>query len=260
MGRCIYCRKFAGIFRNEHPRCVALRKQGWEEMVRLAKCGAAGVEDLDTLEARLIGTAERSFLDRSAVRLAMALGWEQAAHQFLADEKLEPEEEIALETFRRRFGLSQEELSRHGTFWRVVKVGTLRDLVEGKVPRRFQVEGPLPFVFDPDESLIFLFSNTQYLEQRSTSFQLKGDRIVWTQERTPVDTGILAVATKHVYFTGSKKGFRIALAKIAALRSVDSGVETLQSPASAKTRVFLTDDGEFTYRLLRHLAPPTART
>jgi hypothetical protein len=77
---------------------------------------------------------------------------------------------------------------------------------------------------------------------------------VETTERVHVDTGIMAVTTKHVYFGGNQKNFRINFDKIVSFIPFSNGVGIQRDAATAKPQFLMTGDGWFTYNLLTNIA------
>jgi hypothetical protein len=77
---------------------------------------------------------------------------------------------------------------------------------------------------------------------------------VETTERVHVDTGILAVTTKHIYFHGSTKSFRVRFDKIVSFTPYSNGIGIQRDASTAKPQVFVTGDGWFTYNLLVNIA------
>jgi hypothetical protein len=95
--------------------------------------------------------------------------------------------------------------------------------MEGKLPRRVTIEsGKLPFNFQKNEQLVWLFQNVEYLEDKTrreyvgkssgVSIRIakgvyyrtgafKGHPIERT-ERVSLGHGLLGVTTKHLYFDG----------------------------------------------------------
>jgi hypothetical protein len=73
-------------------------------------------------------------------------------------------------------------------------------------------------------------------------------------ERIHIDTGLLAITNKNIYFSGEEKGFRIPYAKIVAFHPFDEGVGIIRDTANAKLQIFVTGDGWFTYNLVTNLA------
>lgn len=72
---------------------------------------------------------------------------------------------------------------------------------------------------------------------------------VETTRRTHVDTGLFAVTTKHLYFAGPAKSFRIRNDKIVSYTAYSDGIGVHRDAASAKPQTFITGDGWFTYNL-----------
>jgi hypothetical protein len=69
-------------------------------------------------------------------------------------------------------------------------------------------------------------------------------------ERIHIDTGLLAITNKNIYFSGEENGFRIPYAKIVAFHPFDEGVGIIRDTANAKLQIFVTGDGWFTYNLM----------
>lgn len=246
-------------------------------MVGLAKTAALGKGPESVLEEindRLAEIAKDSFIPPDEVRKALIAGWEQAVDHFLEDGNLDPQEEDQLTLFAKHFGFTQEDLDKNGVYSKFVKGAVLREVMEGKVPSRFQLEGVLPFNFQKSEALIWAFNDVAYYEERTRRQYIGGShgmsfRIakgvyyrvgsfrghpVETTERVRVDTGILAVTTKHLYFQGQTKTFRVRLDKVVSFMPYSDGVGIQRDAATAKPQFFITGDGWFTYNLLINVA------
>jgi hypothetical protein len=79
-------------------------------------------------------------------------------------------------------------------------------------------------------------------------------RAIDRTERVHVDTGLVAVTTKQIYFSGAKKAFRIPYTKIVSFEPFSDGLGIMRDAASAKPQIFMTNDGWFTYNLVTNLA------
>lgn len=274
MGICIYCGKPAGFLRKKHRECEEKRNKGMTEMVRLAKEAALGMHPIEGLSNELAGIAENSFISSEQIRETLISGWEQAVSHFLEDGNLEIQEESRLTSFAEHFALTQEDLDKNGAYTKFVRGAVLRELMEGKIPKRCQPVGALPFNFQRSETLIWIFNNVAYYEDKTrrryvggsqgVSFRIaKGlyyrvgsfrGHPVETTERVHVDTGILAVTTKHIYFHGSTKSFRVRFDKIVSFTPYSDGIGIQRDASTAKPQVFVTGDGWFTYNLLVNIA------
>jgi hypothetical protein len=244
------------------------------EMIRLAKEAALGMHPIEGLSNELAGIAENSFISSEQIRETLISGWEQAVSHFLEDGNLEIQEEDRLTSFAEHFALTQEDLDKNGAYTKFVRGAVLRELMEGKIPKRCQPVGALPFNFQRSETLIWIFNNVAYYEDKTrrryvggsqgVSFRIaKGlyyrvgsfrGHPVETTERVHVDTGILAVTTKHIYFHGSTKSFRVRFDKIVSFTPYSDGIGIQRDASTAKPQVFVTGDGWFTYNLLVNIA------
>lgn len=274
MGQCSYCGQPAGLFRKKHKECEARYNEGWSRMIAIAAGTVRGEGNADTLEKRLQEIRESSFVPEPGVRQAIIRGWEQVVDQYLEDGHLDESEEEHLTQFRSRFSLSQEQLDSRGAYSRLVKGAVLRDVMNGIVPERLQVQVALPFNFQKTEKLVWLFSDVIYYEDRTRRTYVGGSqgasfrvakgvyyrvgafkgRPVETTERVLVGSGLLAITNRHLYFSGGGKSFRIRHDKIVSIEPFSDGVGIQRDAQTAKPQIFVTGDGWFTYNLLMNVS------
>lgn len=174
MGNCSFCGKPAGLLRKQHPECAAIRDAGWAEMVEISKQAAAGHGSVDDLEARLGTKVRASFISDFGIRMAQVAGWEAAVEHLVEDGSLDQQEEPALVAFQQRSSLSQNDLDQRGAYSRVLKGAIIRDVFEGKIPQRVTVTSQLPFNFQKNEQLIYVFPTVEYLEDRARTQYVGG--------------------------------------------------------------------------------------
>ncbi|AEH50333.1 hypothetical protein [Pseudothermotoga thermarum] len=274
MGDCIYCGKPAGLFKTRHKECEERYKMAWRSMVETSKNAALGLCSLENLTNELHQIAQQGFVPTGKIKNALVAGWEQAALHFLSDGNLSKEEEEKLYNFAKFFNLEQKDLDNNGFYTKVVQAGVLRDIMEGKLPTRVVLDTHLPFNFQKGETLVWVFQNVKYFESRVKHEYVGGTQGVsiriakgiyyriggfkgYPVEKTEVvhiDTGIMAVTDKHIYFHGSLRSFRIPYSKIVSFQPYSDGIGIQRDAASAKPQIFLTGDGWFVYNLVTNLA------
>ena len=274
MGTCRLCGQPAGFLRFKHPACTAKHARGLSTLLQLSEEAAKGGTSVDTLSSRVDALAKESFISRAEVTSSYVRAWEGAAEHFLDDGNLDEDEERHLVEFQQHLGLSQSDLDSRGVFSRVLKGGILRDVMHGKVPSRLRIEGPTPFNFQRNEQLVWVFNGVEYLEDktrreyvgRSSGFSFRVARGIYYRvgafrghpieksERVHVDSGSLGITTKHLYFAGPKKSFRIRHDKIVSFIPFSDGVGVVRDAATAKPQIFVTGDGWFTYNLLSNIS------
>jgi len=187
---------------------------------------------------------------------------------------LSEKEESSLLELKEHFLLSEEYLDKDGAYSKVVKGAVLRDVLNGILPDRMNIRGHIPFNLQKSEKLIWVIQNVDYYEEkirtryvggsqgvsiriakgvyyRTSSF--KGRR-VQTSETVHMDTGLLGITNKHIYYSGSNKKFRIAYSKIVSFDPYSDGIGVQRDAQTAKPQTFITDDGWFTYNLITNLA------
>jgi len=275
MGNCKYCGKPAGLLKSEHAECAEKYQNGRDLMIGIAKEAALSGKDTETLQDRLSGIAVENYIPISDIKLLLIEGFSKAVEQSLEDGVLTKEEENALMGYKNQFSLPQDELDAHsGSYSRLAKAAILRDVLEGKIPERVKVQGQLPFNFQKDEKLVWLFTGVDYFEQRvrthfeggSQGFSVRVAKGVYYRagafrgnpvkatETILADRGFLAITNKHIYFSGSTKKFRVQYSQIMEFTPYDDGIGIQKDSASAKPQGFKTGDGWFTYNLLVNLS------
>ena len=81
----------------------------------------------------------------------------------------------------------------------------------------------------------------------------KGRRVE-TMEQVHVDSGLLGMTSKHLYFVGEHKRFRIRFDKIISFEPLKDGISVQRDAMTATPQTFITGDGWFTYNLVANLA------
>jgi|AntRauTorcE11898_2_1112593.scaffolds.fasta_scaffold00890_7 hypothetical protein len=194
---------------------------------------------------------------------------------FLEDDILSEEEEAILSEFINKTSYSINELDDYNGVRNILKASTLRKVLNGEKPENtpdFQM--PVHFNFQKSETLIWAFSNVAYYQEitrrhyegghqgfsvrvakglyyRTGAF--KG-RPVEEKSMEYVDTGILVLTTKHIYFGSYNKMFRVRYNKIVAFTPYDDGLGIMKDSQRAKPMVFKLEDGWLAYNLAINLA------
>ena len=274
MGKCDLCGEEAGFLRKRHKECEVRLSAGKGETVALVAESVLAPLDLPTLHGELAGIAQRSFLSEAEQKLLIIEGWQKAVDEALEDDILTEEEEQALMVFAESFSLEQKDLDQAGAYSGVAKAAVIRDILEGTLPQRMSVVGDLPFNFQKGESIVWLFSEATYHEQRMRTHYEGGHsgvsiRVakglyyrtggfrghpVKTAEMVNMGMGLLGVTDKHIYFAGPTKAFRVKYDKIVSFTPYSDGIGIQRGEQTAKPQVFVTGDGWFTYNLISNLA------
>lgn len=267
MGNCRYCGKPAGFLRKQHKDC-AERHDRAMEAIRAACVDAAlrgtGLEDL---EGRIHETAASADIEMFEHELTEVLekGWCQAVEEAVEDHVLSVEEKRCLNRYRAHFRLDETRLDVYGQHFQLFKMmNLLRSLTEDEILPRFDLGtvreqfGRLPFNMMKSESLVWVFPNVRYLKEvtrrefRGSSMgasirvakrvyvrpgTFKG-RSVESSSMEYQDSGVFGITTKHIYFTGSQKSFRVRLEKIVSFDPYKDALHIMRDTASAKPEAF----------------------
>lgn len=238
--------------------------------------GSAGITggSLREMESSIRRIAESSFIDQKKLSSLIVAGWESAVEIAFQDDVLSHDEEKNLDALQNHFSIPQEQLNNNGAYEKLIKGVILREVLNGTVPEKLNIEGNLPFNLQKSEKIVWLFQDVKYYEEKSRTRYVggsqgvsirvakgiyyrtggfKGER-VQESETIHADTGLLGITNKHVYFAGPSKRFRIAFNKIVAFEPFSDGIGVQRDAQTAKPQTFVTGDGWFTYNLVTNLA------
>ncbi len=243
-------------------------------LLRSARAAALAMADGESALQELADAIDQSALPPAQRRELLAAAWEQAVEGVLEDGLLSLDEEAALVRYLRRFDLSAFDVDVNGGHTHMVQAATIREAAEGVVPQRQKLSERPPFNLMKSEQLVWTMDDVDYhevvtrRERRGTSHGLsirvaKGlyyrpgafrSRVHEWEETVHVDTGLLGITTKHVYFHGSRKRFRIRYDRIVSFDPFDDGFGVMRDAQTAKPQSFRTGDGWFAYNLVVNLA------
>ena len=222
---------------------------------------------LAELEGRIRETAASADIEMFEHELTEVLekGWCDALEEAVEDRILSIEEKRCLNRYRAHFRLVEARLDVYGQHFQLFKMmNLLRSLTEDEVLPRFDLGtvraefGRLPFNMMKSESLVWVFPNVQYLKEvtrrefRGSSMgasirvakgvyvrpgTFKG-RSVESSSMEYQDSGVFGITTKHIYFTGSQKSFRVRLEKIVSFDPYKDALHIMRDTASAKPEAF----------------------
>ena len=156
----------------------------------------------------------------------------------------------------------------------MIQAAVIRDIAEGVVPQRQNIQGRVPFNLMKSEQLVWVMDGVDYLEvvtrreRRGISHGLSiqvargvyyrpgtfRSRSVEWEETVHQDTGLLGFTTTHIYFSGPRKKFRVRYDRIVDFEPFSDGFGLMRDAQTAKPQSFRTGDGWFAYNLAVNLA------
>jgi hypothetical protein len=273
MTTCKYCGKPAGFLSFSHPECRREAEVGKTQISALAHEALIGNAVAD-LPQRVAAIAANHYVDQDTLRHTLIEVWTKAVNEVLEKSLLDQGHEHALIAFTQQFNLTQADLDAHGAYMRLGKAAVLRDVVEGKVPDRLKLTGTVPFNLQKNETLIWLFKDTAYLETRTHTEYVgrsagvsvrvvKGvyyhtsafrGRPIQQMQVSKSGNGLLGVTDRNLFFTTGAISLKIPYSKIVTFHPYSDGIGIQRDAKTAKPEAFVTGDGWFTYNLIANAA------
>ena len=245
-----------------------LERAGVDRVMLETRLAAISVRDGDG-HLRDLSIRQAGLGQGEANRLLIR-AWEAAVEGTLEDGLLSLDEENALVKYAGYFSLTQQNLDRDGAQTSLVQAAVIQDVTQGIVPQRQRVSGHVPFTLMKSEQLVWVIQGVDYLEmvvrreRQGTSHGLsirvarglyyrpstfRSRPTLW-EETVHADTGLLDLTTKHLYFSGSRKKFRVRYDRIVSLDLYEDGFGIMQDAQTAQPQTFGTGEGWFAHHWL----------
>ena len=251
-----------------------LERASRDRLMLDARLAALATSNGDEHRDELAAALQESELSSGDQRLLLAQAWEAAVEGSIEDGVLTLDEENALIRYLRHFNLSQAQVDANGAYQNMIKSAVIREAAEGLIPDRLNLDARPPFNLMKSEQLVWMIDGVDYYEvktrreRRGTSHGVsirvaKGlyysprtfrSRAVEWEETVHEDTGLLGVTSKHIYFNGPRKRFRIRYDRIVSFDPYEDGIGVMRDAQTAKPQTFRTGDGWFIYNLVTNLA------
>lgn len=251
-----------------------MREEGCSALTQLAREHGRLGSSLDGVAARTAELARQHELSPEEARRAAATGWGLSLDDALADSLLSEDEERHLLTLADAMGITTEDLVQSGGYNRAARAKVLRQVIAGTPEPMGGDYSRIPFNLQKNEMLVWLEPDTTYHEMRTKREWVGGSQGVSLRimrgvyyragafKAQPINTtyaanlgtGLLGFTTKHLYFAGEGKTFRVAYSKIISFEPYTDGFGIMRDAATAKPQIFVTGDGWFTYNLVTNLA------
>jgi len=274
MGICKYCGKPAGFLKSKHKECELKYNNGKSKIKLNIKEALNNKINLADLLEEIDNIAKESFIKADETRKLIFRGWKEAVEAAFEDGILTEDEEKRLNEMIEVFNFNRDKLNSDSSYQKIVKGAILRDIMDGKLPDRVKIKGNIPFNLQKNEKIVWLFNDVDYYEKRTRREYVGGyqgfsvriakgvyyrvggfkGRPVTNTETVYIDSGIMAITNKHIYFSGGLKSFRIKYEKIVSFEPYSDGLGVQRDAQTAKPQIFVTGDGWFTFNLVKNLA------
>ena len=275
MAKCNICGESAGWFKKTHAECVQMVTDLTYKAQQMAAAAVPQISRHKKIEYEVesVVAASGGLVQPNFVRQALASGWKSVSIRALANDGITEHLEAALVGFVNMHNLWEDELKDDRDYSDFIFWGVLRDLAHGKIPNlKIQTSSPIPLNLHKDEILMWVIDQVAYsrkIVRRSlvggstggaielgsgvyygkSGFELHETSISETES---VATGLVAITTRHLYFSGEGTYFRVRYADIVATVSYKDGIG-FQREGNDGMEYFLTEDVWRLWNLIENL-------
>ena len=275
MARCKICGENAGWFKKTHAECVRSMTDLRSEIHKLVSAAVPQISLHGEIESNVKSVVSNSELivQPDFVRQALASGWKSVSNRALANDGIPDDLYHALINFVNVNNLWERELQNDEDYSDFIFWSVLKDLGDSRIPGvNVQTTEFIPLNLQRDESLIWVIDGVRYM-RKVTSKSLVGGSTggaielgsgiyygksgfelheISVEGTEVVATGLLAITTRHIYFSGEGTYFRVRYSDIVATESYKDGIG-FQREGNDGLEYFLTDDVWRLWNLLENL-------
>lgn len=273
MRRCKLCGQSTGLWRATHKECERRHAAGASEIAAIIERAATQPDPGIDITRAIDDIKRRSWIGDQTADLVVVEAWENEVEIAFSDGVLSEDEENRLQNIVDVLQIPRDVIDRGGSYTKLVKGAILRDILNGIIPQRVKIDGVMPVNLQRGEALVWAFPGVTYIEKkdgkvyvgrsegvsvrickgvywRTGSF--RGRSVPYTESTSYF--GDLLVTSKHLYFNGVEKSFRVRYDKVLSWEPYSDGIGIMRDAVNAKPQLFVTGDGWFTYNLVTNLA------
>jgi hypothetical protein len=271
MAQCRYCKEDAGFLKSKHTECEKKHNEGCRTLTSLLLHAFRNHTDFYLLDGQIKTIISSNYIPEETKQRIYSEVFDKAVEEYLNDGIISDEESTTVARFQQYTALPQQMLNANRSLERVVQAKILQQLFSGQpLTSSISINGTLPFLFQKNETPIWVYRNVQYYEQKikkeyrgrsqGVSFRvMKGVYYrVGSFKGTPMETihnvhigtGIVGLTEKHLYFSCPQKSFKIPFSKLIHIEPFSDGLG-LQKDGVLARPIFLKGmDSWFAYNFI----------
>ena len=273
MANCAYCGRPAGFFRRWHNSCHEVAEENCKRLTADVVTYVAHGDRSVPGPCAIVPVNAVGKVPVLRLRKAVLVGFEKAVESMLRDHVCSEEEEARLHDVTSAWELERSELDTHGSHTKLVKAGIIRDLLNGRVPSRCQVQTS-NLLLQKNESFIWVFQLVTFYQIRSrreykgtTSglsirvakgvyFRTSGFRghPVDTSSNEKMGDGDFIVTNKNLFFVTPERTAKVSVRKLISVNRLTDGIELECAGARGKRYAIANLDSWFAFNVLSNLS------
>ena len=274
MGKCKYCHKDAGLFRQSHAECEQKFKDGKIRLYTLLLSCFETQLDFYYKEQEVNDIIRTSYIDECTKESVFVEVLDKMIEKYLADNMISDSERKCVARFIQFSGMSQSVLNRNHSVEKMLQADVIQEILNGKIPTpKIKVSGNFPFMLAKNETMIWLFRGVTLYEQkvkkeyvgRNHGISVRIAKGIYYRtggfRGQPIETtymqrisvGSVCLTDKHIYLSSPEKSFKIPFVKIINVDTYSNGIGLQKEGTSSKPIVLEGVDSWFVYNVIVNL-------
>jgi hypothetical protein len=274
MSNCKFCGLKAGFLKSSHKECVEKNQKGKIQIIDETEKVILDASDLVEYDNKIKSIVSDCFIQANEITPLKINGFDNAINKILTDEILTDAEGDSIGNFKKHSNLSDDILNKNDSLGKILRFSIVQSIIKKEpLVQRQKIDGGLPFNFEKNETMIWVFPNTELYELKTRTHYEGGSQgisvrvvkglyyrtssfkghPVSTTELQNTSSGITCLTDKNIYFGSAIKSVKIPYKKIITINSYTDGISLQKDGANAKPIVLKGIDVWFVHNLIMNL-------
>ena len=238
-GTCCFCGGKTSFYKFYHSECEKRFFEGCEKILLLNEDICNPELNIYFCDALIENVKQNNFVNEEEKKHLLIEVCEKALEKHIQDTEISDDFENNFKAFMEHYELSSEDLNSKGLYTKFIQQIVLKQVALGIIPEYVRLSSDIIFNFMKDEKIIWAFPDVKcVIINNSSNKEINGN---------------LVMTNKHMYFISGHQDFRIKYEKIISFMLTDDGLHIQRNGLNLKPLLFVMDDDEYAFKLLKLL-------
>jgi hypothetical protein len=271
MANCLYCGQPAGFLRSQHAECEKRHQNAVSSVPVFFNKVMDNPISAERFSELLQAAAKASFLRQDELKTLCLSGINGIVDSILQKRVVTPSELRRLVEITDSLGAGFS--GGLGIDEKLIKLGVLSDLYDGKLSENVVIVGPMPIKLGQGEAFLWIFNDVRSFrtsvktmkaelpinlanpaDAHYFSPQMIKEAQVRTEKLSEETKGDLVLTNRNIYFLQSETSqIRVPISRITSLKPYAAGLQVGWKPREPQSRAFLLDDSWFAANVIMRL-------